>query len=141
MSNVLARTYIDDDVVTVVPQDSLTKGERTREGRQITASAPDEPKTIDGYRDDYWETHRIAEDVDGSDFSESENLSKAELARRVGVKPSVVSRLFNGEGKNVQLDTLTDVADALGVYFDVGIRRQPKRTTSRHAPIEVEVAA
>jgi len=29
VSNVLARTYINDDVVTVVPQDSLTKGERT----------------------------------------------------------------------------------------------------------------
>jgi DNA-binding Xre family transcriptional regulator len=75
------------------------------------------------------------------DIRESENLSKAELARRVGIKPSVVSRLFNGEGKNVQLDTLTDVADALGVYFDVRIRRQPKRKTDRHAPIEVDVAA
>jgi hypothetical protein len=53
----------------------------------------------------------------------------------------VVSRLFNGAGKNVQLDTVTDVADALDVYLDVRIRRQPKRKENRHAPIEVAVAA
>jgi DNA-binding Xre family transcriptional regulator len=75
------------------------------------------------------------------DIRESENVSKAELARRVGIKPSVVSRLFNGAGKNVQLDTVTDVADALDVYLDVRIRRQPKRKENRHAPIEVAVAA
>jgi len=75
------------------------------------------------------------------DIRESEHVSKAELARRVGIKPSVVSRLFNGEGKNVQLDTVADVADALDVYLDVRIRRQPKRRDSRHPPIEIAVAA
>ncbi len=74
------------------------------------------------------------------DIRDSEHVSKAELARRVGIKPSVVSRLFNGEGKNVQLDTVADVADALDVYLDVRIRRQPKRKASRHAPIEIAVA-
>jgi len=33
-------------------------------------------------------------------------ISKAELARRIGVKPSVVSRLLDGKGRNVQLDTV-----------------------------------
>lgn len=75
------------------------------------------------------------------DIRETENLSKAELARRVGVKPSVISRLFNGEGKNIELDTLADVANGLGVYFDVRIRKQPKREESRHSPIEIDVAA
>jgi DNA-binding Xre family transcriptional regulator len=75
------------------------------------------------------------------DIREAGHVSKAELARRVGIKPSVVSRLFNGEGKNVQLDTVADVADALDVYLDVRIRRQPKRNDSRHAPIEISVAA
>ena len=75
------------------------------------------------------------------DIREAGHVSKAELARRVGIKPSVVSRLFNGEGKNVQLDTVADVADALDIYLDVRIRRQPKRTDSRHAPIEISVAA
>lgn len=71
---------------------------------------------------------------------EGSQLSKAELARRVGVKPSVISRLLDGKGHNVQLDTIADVADALGVYIEVRVRRQPKRKRARHAPIEVLAA-
>jgi DNA-binding Xre family transcriptional regulator len=64
-------------------------------------------------------------------------LSKAALARRIGVKPSVVSRLLDGKGRNVQLDTVADVADALDVYVEMRVRPQPKRKRDRHAPIEV----
>jgi DNA-binding Xre family transcriptional regulator len=64
-------------------------------------------------------------------------ISKAELARRVGVKPSVISRLLDGKGRNVQLDT---VADALDVYIEMRVRPQPKRKRARHAPIEVLAA-
>jgi len=67
-------------------------------------------------------------------------LSKAELARRIGVKPSVVSRLLDGKGRNVQLDTIADVADALDVYIEMRVRPQPKRKQARHAPIEVLAA-
>lgn len=67
-------------------------------------------------------------------------ISKAELARRVGVKPSVISRLLGGKGRNVQLDTVADVADALDVYIDMRVRPQPKGKRSRHAPIEVLAA-
>ena len=67
-------------------------------------------------------------------------ISKAELARRVGVKPSVVSRLLDGKGRNVQLDTVADVADALDVYIEMRVRLQPKGKRARHAPIEVLVA-
>lgn len=67
-------------------------------------------------------------------------LSKAEVARRIGVKPSVVSRLLDGKGRNVQLDTIADVADALDVYIEMRVRPQPKRKQSRHAPIEVLAA-
>lgn len=67
-------------------------------------------------------------------------ISKAELARRVGVKPSVISRLLDGKGRNVQLDTVADVADALDVYIEMRVRPQPKRTQARHAPIEVLAA-
>jgi DNA-binding Xre family transcriptional regulator len=67
-------------------------------------------------------------------------LSKAELARRVGVKPSVISRLLDGKGRNVQLDTVADVADALDVYIELRVRPQPKRKQSRHAPIEILAA-
>ncbi len=37
-------------------------------------------------------------------------ISKAELARRTGVKPSVISRLLEDEGRKVQLDAVADVA-------------------------------
>jgi DNA-binding Xre family transcriptional regulator len=67
-------------------------------------------------------------------------LSKAEVARRIGVKPSVISRLLDGKGRNVQLDTVADVADALDVYIEMRVRRQPKRKQARHAPIEVIAA-
>ncbi|HTZ62794.1 MAG TPA: helix-turn-helix transcriptional regulator [Solirubrobacteraceae bacterium] len=67
-------------------------------------------------------------------------ISKAELARRVGVKPSVISRLLDGKGRNVQLDTVADVADALDVYIEMRVRPQPKRKRARHAPIEVLAA-
>ncbi len=67
-------------------------------------------------------------------------ISKAELARRVGVKPSVISRLLDGKGRNVQLDTVADVADALDVYIEMRVRRQPKGKQARHAPIEVLAA-
>jgi DNA-binding Xre family transcriptional regulator len=68
-------------------------------------------------------------------------LSKAELACRIGVKPSVVSRLLDGKGRNVQLDTIADVADALDVYIEMRVRPQPKRKQARHAPIEVLAAS
>ena len=67
-------------------------------------------------------------------------ISKAELARRIGVRPSVVSRLLDGKGRNVQLDTVADVADALDVYIEMRVRPQPKRKQARHAPIEVLAA-
>ena len=67
-------------------------------------------------------------------------ISKAELARRVGVKPSVISRLLDGKGRNVQLDTVADVADALDVYIEMRVRPQPKGKRARHAPIEVLAA-
>ncbi len=67
-------------------------------------------------------------------------ISKAELSRRIGVKPSVISRLLDGKGRNVQLDTVADVADALDVYIEMRVRPQPKRKQARHAPIEVLAA-
>jgi DNA-binding Xre family transcriptional regulator len=67
-------------------------------------------------------------------------ISKAELARRVGVRPSVISRLLDGKGRNVQLDTVADVADALDVYIEMRVRPQPKDKRARHAPIEVLAA-
>jgi DNA-binding Xre family transcriptional regulator len=48
-----------------------------------------------------------------------------ELARRSGVKPLVASRLPDGKRRNVQLDTVADVAGALDVYIEMRVRQQP----------------
>ncbi|NQX06015.1 helix-turn-helix transcriptional regulator [Rathayibacter sp. VKM Ac-2856] len=46
---------------------------------------------------------------------ESAELSKAALARAVGVDPSVVRRLFSSASPNPTLGTLAEVAAALGM--------------------------
>ena len=74
------------------------------------------------------------------DIRAGSKISKAELARRAGVKPSVISRLLDRKGRDVQLDTVADVADALEVYIEMRVRPQPKSKRARHAPIEVLVA-
>ena len=71
---------------------------------------------------------------------EDANLSKAELARRLGIKPSVVSRLLGGNGGVPDLATIANVFDELDLYLDVRVRRQPKRG-QRHAPVEVACSA
>lgn len=45
---------------------------------------------------------------------ESQHVSKAELARRVGVKDAAMRRLFTAKHPNPQLDTLAATAAALG---------------------------
>jgi transcriptional regulator with XRE-family HTH domain len=65
-------------------------------------------------------------------------VSKAEVARRVGSKRSVVSRLLSGRGANPKVETIADIADALGVYLDIRVKPQPR--SKRHATIEVHQA-
>lgn len=69
----------------------------------------------------------------------AENLSKAEVARRVGTPAPVISRLLSGRAANPTLATLVDVAEALDVYLDIRIKPQPKR--NKRSPIEVHQLA
>lgn len=75
---------------------------------------------------------RVIEDV-----REQENVAKAEVARRMERHPSAVSRLLSGEGPNPTLDTLVDLADALGLELDVRIKRQPARPKADYSPLKV----
>src|ERR1700677_2187275 len=70
------------------------------------------------------------------DIREAKQITKAEVARRLGVKRPVVSRLLAGKGTVPNLGTIADVAEALDVYVDVRIKRQP-RNGKRHPTIEV----
>src|SRR6266545_3821226 len=52
------------------------------------------------------------------------NLTKAELARRAGVKPEAIRRLFSAETPNPTLATLVALAEAL----DLELSPHPRRT-------------
>ena len=49
------------------------------------------------------------------------NVSEKELAERMGVQRSTVTRLFNAEHPNPTLDTITDILRALGLQAEVKI--------------------
>lgn len=66
----------------------------------------------------------------------AQDLTKQEVADRMGVKRSVVSRLLSGRRANPQLRTIADLADAMDVYLDITVRKQPKNGAHR-APIRV----
>src|SRR5918995_5896829 len=52
------------------------------------------------------------------------NLTKAELARRAGIKPEAVRRLFSAETPNPTLNTLVALAAAL----ELELRPEPRRS-------------
>lgn len=54
------------------------------------------------------------------------NLTKAELARRAGVKPEAVRRLFSAKTPNPTLNTLVALARALDLEF----RPEPRRVSA-----------
>jgi predicted XRE-type DNA-binding protein len=70
------------------------------------------------------------------DIRAAKHLTKAAVARRLGVKRPVVSRLLTGKGTIPNLGTIADIADALDVYIDMRIKPQP-RNGRRRAAIEV----
>lgn len=74
------------------------------------------------------------------DIREAKQMTKAEIARRLGVRRPVVSRLLAGKSTVPNLGTIADVAEALDVYIDLRIKPQP-RNGKRHAAIEVHEAA
>lgn len=55
------------------------------------------------------------------------NLTKADLARRAGVKPEAIRRLFSAEKPNPTLSTLIALASAL----DLELRPEPRTSTTR----------
>ena len=68
-----------------------------------------------------------------------QHLSKAELARRVGVDPAAVRRFFSTDAPNPTAQWLVQVARALGYRFslerDDSPRSHPDRHTDRHTDV------
>lgn len=83
------------------------------------------------YRHAYEEARERIDQVDSVmrafEFRRVElNLTKADLARRAGVKPEAVRRLFSAEKPNPTLTTLVALARAL----DLEIRPTPREPVS-----------
>lgn len=54
-------------------------------------------------------------------------LSKAELARAIGVMPESIRRLFTSEAANPSLDTVMKLADALGLQLTLSPKPRRRR--------------
>ncbi|HEX5365406.1 MAG TPA: helix-turn-helix transcriptional regulator [Acidimicrobiales bacterium] len=83
------------------------------------------------YRQAYEEARERIEQIDSvirafDARREELHLTKAELARRAGVKPEAIRRLFSAEKPNPTLTTLVALAGAL----DLEIRPTPRRGAS-----------
>lgn len=81
-----------------------------------------------GYRKAYEQAKERIGQIDGViralDERRAElNLTKADLARRAGVKPEAIRRLFSAEKPNPTLNTLVAVAGAL----ELELRPEPRR--------------
>jgi len=59
------------------------------------------------------------------------NLSKADLARRIGAKPEIVRRLLTTEGPNPTIATVVKLAAALNLRLEIVPRIEPQGTTER----------
>lgn len=55
---------------------------------------------------------------------EKTGISQAELARRVGTKQSVISRLERGAFSKATLETIKKVADALGMRLEIRLHHK-----------------
>lgn len=69
---------------------------------------------------------------------ESGGLSKAELARRVDVKPEMIRRLFTAPKGNPTMETVLKVASALGYHLELARNSGRRRAAPRpHAARQV----
>lgn len=60
---------------------------------------------------------RVINELDS--VRERQGLSKAELARRIGVSDAVIRRLFSADERNPTMKTIVEVADVLGLELRV----------------------
>lgn len=68
---------------------------------------------------------RVINDLDA--VRERQGLSKADLARRIGVSDSVIRRLFSAGDTNPTMKTIIEVADALGLEVRVARAAKTRR--------------
>ncbi len=92
----------------------------------------DDPEFRAAYQESRARVDAIDKVVRGLDtVREDAGISKAELARRIGVRPESVRRLFSAPSPNPTLDTVMAVARALGLRVRLEPDRPKRRRGSR----------
>lgn len=72
---------------------------------------------------------------------EESGMSKAELARAIDAKPEIVRRLFTRQGVNPTLQTVVEIARALGLALCLTPIAGKKAATKRARPSSVRAVA
>ncbi len=94
----------------------MTEGQTGAE--RYFAERMDDPEYRDAYRQARERIDQIDAVIRALDERRTElDLTKAELARRAGVKPEAIRRLFSSERPNPTLSTLVALAGALDLEF------------------------
>ena len=62
-----------------------------------------------------------------AELREDENLTQAELAKRLGVSQQFVSQIETGEEKNLTLETLIKIAKSLGKGIHISFTKLSKQ--------------
>lgn len=65
------------------------------------------------------------------------NVSEKELAERMGIQRSAVTRLFNASHPNPTLDTISDILRALGLQAEIKV--SPASPETAAVPIKAEL--
>jgi DNA-binding XRE family transcriptional regulator len=108
--------------------------EARTEAERYLARRLDDPE----YRRAYEEARERVDQIDSvirafDERREELDLTKAELARRAGVKPEAIRRLFSAEKPNPTLTTLVALAGALDLEILPRPRQDPHATRAPSA--------
>ncbi|MCL4466727.1 MAG: helix-turn-helix domain-containing protein [Chloroflexi bacterium] len=99
---------------------------RWEEMRERIVNTPELQERYERTKDTISSTRQVLMEIDGE--RQRAGLSKAELARRIGMTPSVVRRLFSSKSSNPTLGTVISMAAALGM--EVELRPSKQRVSS-----------
>jgi hypothetical protein len=91
--------------------------------RSRVISSPELRYQYDRTRNSVEITRSILQEIDESRLKAG--LSKAELARRAGISPSRIRRLFASDGSGLQLSTAVNLLAVVGLELKLGRQNQP----------------
>ncbi len=102
-----------------------TTSGRWEEMRERIVNTPELREQYERTKHTISSTRQVLMEID--DERQRVGLSKAELARRIGMTPSVVRRMFSSKSSNPTLGTVINIAGALNMEIEL---KSPKQ----HSP-------